>query len=128
MESDYTKSEFNDSLGYINRINSLFWLADKSSMEYNAQGWLSSLFTIFRELSTEIKSEDRDRIKKVIAECNCLVNKQLGSNGVSKRSEISSDLVFKLADLEIELRIIQDKAGLLVKRALDPNRALSGGG
>ena len=52
------QSEFNDAIGYLNRLNSLFYLCDNSSIELDAFSWFHSLMALERELSTEMEEKE----------------------------------------------------------------------
>jgi hypothetical protein len=110
------KSEFNDALGYLRRINACLYSADMSSMALDAHGWFHALMGLYRELSTEIKTDRLSSFKTTILNLNDEINKLDSGRG---RILLSAELYFKLNDFEIELRKIYDGAGLQMKRKED---------
>lgn len=113
------QSEFNMAVSYLNRLNALFYLADQSAIDLNTHSWFHSLCAIFRELSTELKEEEKKKAKETIQRINTKLSK-----GNDPMRGIHPDLYMELHDFEVYLRGILKEAGLQNKKVDDAMRAL----
>ena len=115
------KSEFNDALGYLKRINACLYAADlySTSLDYNQ--WFHSLMAFYRELSTEIKPDQMEKFRAAIIGLNNEINRLNTANG---RIKLSSETYFKLNDFELALRKIYKDSGLQMRMQSDASRAL----
>lgn len=118
------QSEFNDAVGYLGRLNSLFYLADEASIQMDAHRWFTSLMALFRELSTEMGDKEIEHGTDTINDINpkvAAVNKEYRRTGTVI---IDNVLYMKLNDFEIWLRKIMKSAGLQLRMFEDAGKAL----
>lgn len=125
---DYTsqqKAEFNMAVSYLNRLNMLFSQCDQASMSLDIYSWFHSLLALYRELSTWMKDKgEKDAFNKRIQKVNPMISQAYSRMESSGRVEIPNDLYMELHELELELRAVADKAGLMMKMADDALDAL----
>lgn len=127
MKSNYSnterdQSEFNDSLGYLGRLNILLTLCDQHSMQLNAFQWFQTLTTLYRELSTEMNEKEIQK-GKTFRET---VKPKLKLPAL-KKGEVPPDLYDDLNDFELFLRDILKSSGLQQKLKDKPGEALANG-
>lgn len=123
MEQEKQNSEFNDAIGTIGRMNSLFYVAVDAAMKLDAHQWYHSLRALKRELKTDMKEEKNKELNDTIKKIDELLPIYL-NNAKRGLSEISTELYDLLDLLETELREIHDKAGYKTKRSDDPRFSL----
>jgi hypothetical protein len=114
------KAEFNMAVSYLNRLNILLTACDSASINLDIYSWFHSLLAINRELSTWMDDEEIAAFNKTVNEINPMLN-QLYKRGMK---EIDHKLYMKLHNMEIDLRKIADKSGLMMKMADDAMDAL----
>jgi hypothetical protein len=113
--NERTQSEFHDDVSYLNRIDKYLMMANAASSNLNAYAWLHSLAVIFRELSTQMKDDEKQRHNATIMKINNEVYKQLKSGRVG----MSPEMYEQLNAFELELRQVYDTAGLQNKKKED---------
>lgn len=113
--SDREQSEFNMAISYLGRLNALFFQADEASMTLNAFSWFHCLLVIFRELSTEMKPEEKTAINERRIMIAALVNKHVIEEKSGRSRGLSPELYDQLNDFELELRDVMRKSGLQMK-------------
>lgn len=119
------KSEFNMAVSYLNRLNNLFYVCDKASIELDSHMWFHSLMAIYRELSTEITKEpERKRIKEIATKLSQAAHIYRNSQNKGKDRGLPDSLYWQLHDFELELREVLEKSGLQTKRQDDASFAL----
>jgi len=110
MERDL--NEFNLAFAWLNRLNMLFLIADESSVTLDAFKWYHALMAIFREISTEMKPEEKIKYIKdfqnLYHEINIIVAKQNVMGGTYMPIELHR----KLMNIEMNLRMIMKESGL----------------
>lgn len=114
------QSEFNDSLGYLGRINILLTLCDQNSMQLNVYNWFHALLSLYRELSTEMNETEIQRGK----EFRDKVRPQMKR---LKLGEVTPELYDELNDFELFIRDILKSSGLQQKLKDKPGEALANG-
>jgi len=113
------KSEFNDAIGFLNRCNQLFYLIDGYSSQLDMYNWFHHLRILYKELSPDMPVQQRKDIREKMTLLISDVNNSMNSvNG-----KINFNIVEKLDDIEIELRILFDKCGYQKKVQDDPRFA-----
>jgi len=117
------RAEFNQAVSYLNRLNILFSGCDQASINLDIFGWYHSILALMRELSTWMSVDQRSDFDQRIREINGNLKIYLGQ-AQKGNSNISSDLYMMLHELEIKLRDIAHKAGLLMKMQDDAFDAL----
>ena len=122
MERD--QSEFNDSIGYLNRLNGLFYICDNSSMELQANDWFHALLCLSRELSTEMDDDDIKELKKCQDNIRTKLPKFSKDFMKTGSAQISPDLYEELHNFELFLRKITKDSGLQQKMKDKPGDAL----
>lgn len=124
MDDDRQQSEFNDAIGYLNRLNSLFYLADDAAMNLDAFSWFHALLSLERELSTEMNEKELSYFEKEQDEINKDVSEHIRKSTRSPNQAIPSELYKKLHKFELDLRKIFKSAGLQNKMKEDASFAL----
>lgn len=123
-QPDRLQSDFNMAVWYINRLNGLFATCDEAGMTLNASQWFHALMALFRELSTEMKDKEIEEMQGKIKSINEKLKVWIVLYNKRGITEIRPDLYQELHDMEIYLRKVLKKAGLLVKSSDDATRAL----
>lgn len=126
MEVGREKAEFNDALGYLTRINNLFYIADAASMNLNAYQWFHALMALYRELSTKMNQEELESLNTLRNKCAELVNKQLRNPRNIATNIMQPELYNELDKFELRLRKIYKDSGLEMKFSEDPHFSLQG--
>lgn len=123
------QSEYNMAVSYLNRLNSLFYVANEAAIELDANIWFHALSALARELSTEMNEEEinewfgtddkqgkMDMINYILSiETNNPMNRGMG---------ISPALYKSLSDFERFLRQILKASGLQNRMMEDAHKAL----
>ena len=118
------KAEFNMAVSYLNRINTLLMACDEASIRLDIYMWFHSLLATMRELSTWMKDPEVKKFKDKINKINPMIKNVYDNNARIGRMEIKPDLYMELHEMELELREIANKSGLLMKMADDAFNAL----
>lgn len=118
------KADFNMAVSYLNRLNILFSACDDASISLNIYSWFHSLLATYRELSTWMNEEEIIIFNKKIRSTNPQISQVYKKYNLTGRMEIDPDLYMVLHDMEIDLRQIAKKSGLLMKIADDAFDAL----
>lgn len=113
------QSEFNNSVGYINRINTLFWVADETSTNLDINTWYHILLALFRELSTEMKDEEIEETTRKFEKINEELQKHLKESQRKGVASIPPTLYLSLHTTEMKLRRIGKESGLQQKMKED---------
>ena len=122
---DRDQSEFNMSVSYLNRLNTLFYAANECSIQMDLYNWFHILQALYRELSTEMKPEEQDKYFNPQTGIIMQINRKMLNNTSNRSSnKIPTDLYYMLFDFELFLRNITKKSGLLIKKMDDPKQAL----
>ena len=119
MNDDRQQSEFNDAIGYLNRLNSLFYLADDAAMNLDVYGWFHSLMALERELSTEMNEKEINNFEKIQDDINYMISQFLKESNRNPSASVSPELYNKLHNFELQLRNIFKSAGLQNKMKED---------
>lgn len=118
------KAEFNMAVSYLNRINLLLSSCDQASISLDVYSWFHSLLATFRELSTWMNETETDEFNEDIKTINPEISKIYKKYNQSGRMEIPPEIYMELHNMEIKLRHIAKKSGLLMKMADDAFDAL----
>lgn len=122
MEQQREQSEFNNAIGYINRLDRWFFSAAEAKDTNNVYLWIKTLQIIFSELSTKMTLKEKEERKKELFNLTRDVNSILITNkGVNA---IPQKLYENLFDYELFLRQVNDDAGLETKKRDNPGSAL----
>lgn len=124
MNDDRQQSEFNDAIGYLNRLNSLFYLADDAAMNLDVYGWFHSLMALERELSTEMNEKEINNFERLQSTINNMLSQYIKDTARSPNAGVSPELYNKLHNFELQLRNIFKAAGLQNKMKEDASFAL----
>lgn len=124
MAENREQSEFNDALGYLGRLNGLFYSADEASITMDVQTWFHCLLAIYRELSPMMNDDELDYASNRVNLINPKVNNSIREYARTGRLYIHNDLYMDLNKFEIWLRKIMKSSGLLIRTADDPSLAL----
>ena len=124
MNDEREQSEFNDALGYLSRLNSLFYLSDDYAISLNAHSWFHTLLALERELSTEMKPEEITKFETQQNEINNLIGNQIRQSQGAPTQSISPELYSKLHTFELSLRKIFKDARLQNKMKENAGGAL----
>ena len=112
MAKERDQSEFNMAVSYLNRLNVLFYMADKSAMDLDAYKWYHSLMCLFRELSTEMDADEIKNKEEELYNINVLIQHHLRERQKTGSGRINPDLYKKLHGFEMWIRKILKEAGL----------------
>jgi len=118
------KAEFNMAVSYLNRINLLFSACDQASISLDIYSWFHSLLATYRELSTWMKPEEINKFNKTVDDINPAISQIYAKSSRGGKIEIPHNIYMMLHNMEIDLRSIAKKAGLLMKMAEDGYDAL----
>lgn len=124
MEDDTrNKSAFNDSIGYLRRINILLHACNIFSTESKADEWFNAIRALSRELGTEMKPEEKTKIKEQCIQLEPKIKEWIKGYKSKKEMdlEIPLQLYNELQEVEESLRTINKAAGLQQKeKEFDP--------
>ena len=126
MEFGRERAEFNDAIGYLTRINYLFYIADGASMSLDVYKWFHALMCLYRELSTKMKPTEITHINNLRQVTALLVNRYVQNPRNSFGGTMKPELYEALHLLELELRHVYKESGLEMKFSDDPSLALKG--
>lgn len=105
------QNEFNNAIGYIMRLDKIFYLIAQNKIDNNLIQYLESLRLLYHELSTEMEIYDSDNIKNKIRD----IKQELININVQKINNIPETILEDMEDIELELRSIYKKSGLQMK-------------
>lgn len=105
------QNEFNNAIGFIQRLDKIFYLMADDKIKQNIKGYLEALTLLFHELSTEIKEEEVNKIKKKLRD----IKEEISNLAVNRIKVIPNGIMNDLEDLELDLRQIYKKSGLMMK-------------
>lgn len=120
-------AEWNGAGDYLDRINLSLQLAGQAALSLDVYQWLHALKLFYREISSMMKDEERERLYQESIELSTKVNEFLQlKNNVKLKYKIGVDykLIESLEHFEIELRKIFKESGLQLKLSDDASRAL----
>ena len=118
------KAEFNMAVSYLNRINILLSACDQASINLDIYAWFHSLLATYREMSTWMQPDEITEFNLKISKVNPMISQVFKKYNSMGKMEIPSDLYMDLHNMEIDLRQIAKKSGLLMKMADDAFNAL----
>lgn len=124
MEFKRDQAEYHMSFDYLYRINKLFCIGHDAAIDMNSFGWHQALLAVFREISTEMTEQEVNELNVMGRGLQQAVMAQQQMNEKRGNNSIPDDLYWKLHDYELKLRKIMFDAGLLMKHADDPSKAL----
>jgi hypothetical protein len=128
MSSDFEspeRAEFNMAVSYLNRLNILFSQCDQASISLDIYTWFHSLLATYRELSTWMPDlDERNKINESIKQINPMISKAYQAYSKTGKLEIPHELYMLLHDLELKMRDVASKSGLMMKMADDAMNAL----
>ena len=117
-------SEFNNSIGYLNRLNLWFFSCEEASFELDANRWFNALLSLAKCLSTEFKEDEIPLISKFQTKVLPMISKHNQKITDTGLNEINPELYKLLFDFDLKLRYICKKAGLQQKLKNDPGQAI----
>lgn len=138
MQNENLESQFNMALAYLQRIDKILYLCQKSAMQSNINSWVIQLRALFREASVKLSEVEKNEILgngykidyKTLLDNNieeseanfksiyCLINDPLYVN--TKKNTI----LFLLDALEIKIRRKLQEKGMLLPSKKDPTKAI----
>jgi hypothetical protein len=124
MEPEQQKSEFNDAINWLRRINFSLSISDLASQERDASGWFHGLNILFRELVTEMDEDNIKKFKELQLTINSMIYNDLKKNRMVSTNNIPPDIYTSLQDYEIDLRQVYKKSGLQTRLSEDAAKAL----
>lgn len=118
------QSEWNDALGYIGRLNKLFYTITSCKLErpINVYDWMMGLDALFTELSTEMKEPEIVESKRQLENIRMGVGKATQSRGYTK-GQMDCKVVDDLRNFELYLRKIYKDSGLQMRVMKDSRHA-----
>lgn len=118
------QSEFNSALSYLNRLNAYLYQCDEASMNLDVYSWFHTLLILYRELSTEMTTEEIKDFKIRKDQLNSMISNHIYKRNRGYSSNLSSELYDSLHDFEIDLRKVMKTTGLQLKMKEDASRSL----
>jgi hypothetical protein len=118
------QNEFNMAISYLNRLNSLFYLADEARIKLDIHTWFHCLLAIYAELSTEMKEKEILDFNIEIQSINEMVQKQKKKQNRTPTTNINNFVYMQLHSLELRLRKVLKDAGLQNRIIDDPRFSL----
>lgn len=132
------QSEFDMSFSYLYRLNNIIYVIDEASLQLDFWKWFHSLMVLYREVSTELKGDVKNIltipkekdikdefiiVEDMISKIEPYISKyqSRGNNGINQK------MYKELHVLDIFLRQILKKSGLLLKMRQDPRFGLLNG-
>lgn len=114
------QSEFNNAIGYLTRIDKLFYIIAACKLEkpINTYDWMMALDALFAELSTEMKDSEIKESKDYLRKLKDGVSQSVNSRNYSK-GIVKPEIINDLRDFELFLRKICKNSGLQMKMAKD---------
>ena len=110
-------SEFNDAIGYLNRMNKLFYTIDTAKIMLDSFTWGNTLIALYAELIPDIK--DTNKLDEEAKEILGIINSEK-----FRSKKISSMLYWKMFEFEKPVRILYDKQGYRTKKTRDPTMSM----
>lgn len=110
-------SEWNEAKAYFYRIHAALMSSDEASLVKNYDLQLSSLFTVHRELSAQMKPDELVKAEELYRKASNLVN-------VSGRVGVSV-VILSLYKYELHLRQVMKARKMDLPRQKDPGAALT---
>jgi hypothetical protein len=123
MDDNRSQSEFNMAVSYLNRLNALLYTADEAAMSLDVYTWFHSLMALYRELSTEMKTEEIKKFEEKIGLLEPKITVSL-AEAERGRGDIEHDVYKTLHQFEMDLRHILKSSGLQMKMQEDAMKAL----
>jgi hypothetical protein len=118
------QSEFNMSIQYLGRLNTLFYTCNESRINLDLYTWYHTLLALRSELIPEMNNEEIKEIKKLIEIITPVINQHIILSKSTGNQEINPDIYFLLDDLEQKIRIVLKTSGLQLKMKDSPTKAL----
>lgn len=129
------ESYFNMAVAYFKRLDKLLYIADLCSMEGNVYGWNNVLNNVFREMCIKLTADEINQFKGKDADIIDIV-KDL-DNHINFRAtnkicnnpqyirQYKKQALYILNELEMKMRIMMQKRGMLLPSKDDPERAIT---
>lgn len=117
-EDNKDMSEFNDSIGYLNRINAMFYSCTEASFNQSSATWSRSLLRLFNELSGFMEKETYTKNYEQIRNIFRIISeeeKKKSRRHDNEEGTINIKLYWMLNDYELEMRRIYKDSGLQIK-------------
>jgi len=118
--TDTTQSEFNMAVSYLNRMNWLFYRCDEASMNLDPFGWFHSLMAIYREISTELTDDEKQKYEGDPEDPTDGIIDQLNRDIIQNHrrgqgTQVDPKLYIRLHNFDMFVRTVLKRAGLLTK-------------
>ena len=117
-------SEFNNAIGYLNHINSLFIEASIWSKNLDANNWSNTLWSLFRVLSAEMTTDEETYFLAAREEIKTQLFYLSRNRKAMIMNTIPEELYSRLDEFERRLRKIYKDTGLMNKQPEDAMKAL----
>ena len=117
-EYNSDESAFNMAFAYLKRIDKILYYCWSHSRERNIDGWLQDLRALYRELSVKLKDDEDKDIQQMFKDINVICNDR--ARFLNERKVA----LFKLDQLEVKMRRLLQKRGMLLPSKSDPRFAI----
>lgn len=117
------KSEFNNAISFLARIDTMFYICDDNAVNLDINSWFHHLVALERELYHDMNDKEKEIIEKMRQEIAAKINQPVGRG---QASTISQDLYDSMHQFELLLRKVYKDAGYQGKSKEDPRFALGG--
>jgi hypothetical protein len=112
VNENENKPKFNSAIGYVNRIDALFWLCVNSSTSLDSFGWFHALAALLREFSDVIPPNEYDKYANTIKAIGQRVNSLIMHQERQSNNLFPMDLFWQMNAFETDLRKVWNKSGL----------------
>ena len=124
MEKELLKSEWSADVQQITTIRQMFTMSAEAAITLDANNWFNLLTAVGRELSTEMKPEQKIYFREQVITLNDQVQKCTYLINEKGKSGIPPALYLKLHDFDLNLREVWQESGMRLKKADDARKAL----
>lgn len=107
MQEERQQNEFNNAIGYIQRLDKIFYMLASNKIDNDSTTYIKSLKLLFHELVGEMNDKEIKTFKDLIRK----LEKEMIFVKTTQKT-IPRELLYEIEDLEISLRSIYKNSGL----------------
>jgi len=125
------QSEFSGDINYLTRLNALLFTCDEAAMALDVYSWFHGLLALYRELSTEMvvnkkdkKCPEMEKAEEFVEKINPMLTDSIEDSKKSGAVNVTNELYNEIHKFELFLRSVIKKSGLQNKMKEDAGAAL----